>query len=349
MLINSNEYFEILNKIKKHIRDAQYRAVLGVNQEQIVLFWNIGKIIIANTKYGAKFIDNLARDIKTEFPNMKGYSVRNLKYMRKFAEFFPDDSKVQSLLALLSWTHNIRIMDAAKTAQQYEWYAKQTVENSWSVRVLEYHIETKGYERQALPEKKASNYQRLLPNPQSDLAIETLKSAYVFDFIEKRKGIIEREIENELVANIAKTLLELGTGFAFVGNQYHLEVSDIDYYIDLLFYNTKLRCYIVIELKNTAFKPEYAGKLNFYLSAVDDMLKHPHDNPSIGILLCKTRDKLTAEYALKDIHKPIGVSEYTLSDFVPAEFADTLPSAEDIERRVLTQFDIDDSEETNGP
>jgi predicted nuclease of restriction endonuclease-like (RecB) superfamily len=340
MLLNDREYFDILNNIKQKIRDAQYRAVLGVNQEQIILFWNIGKAIIDNTKYGAKFIDNLARDIQKDFPNLKGYSVRNLKYMRKFAEFFPDIQKVQSLLALLSWTHLLRIMDAAKTAEQYEWYARQTIANGWSVRMLEYHIETKGYERQAIPQRKASNYERLLPNPQSDLAIDTLKSMYVFDFIEKRKEIIEREIENELVANIAKTLLELGTGFAFIGEQYHLEISNKDYYIDLLFYHTKLRCYIVIELKNTEFKPEYAGKLNFYLSAIDDILKHPQDNPSIGIMLCKTRDKLTAEYALKDIHKPIGVSEYKLSDFVPAEFIDTLPSAEDIEKRIVDKLRI---------
>jgi RecB family endonuclease NucS len=163
--------------------------------------------------------------------------------------------------------------------------------------------------------------------------------------VEKRKGIIEREIENELVANIAKTIMELGTGFAFVGNQYRIEVSEKDYYIDLLFYNTKLRCFVVIELKNTEFKPEYAGKLNFYLSAVDDILKHETDNPSIGIMLCKTKDKLTAEYALKDINKPIGVSEYKLSDFVPAELADTLPSAEDIEKRVKAELEIDFSDD----
>ena len=344
MLINSNKYFEILNNIKKQIRSAQYRAVLGANKEQIMLFWNIGKMIIANTKYGSKFIDNLSKDIQSEFPNIKGFAVRNLKYMRKLATIFDNEQKVQSLIAQLSWTHNLRIMDAVKTTEQYEWYAKQTIENGWSVRVLEYNIETKGYERQALPQNKANNYQRLLPSPQSDLAIETLKNTYVFDFIEKRKDIIEREVERELVANIAKTLLELGTGFAFIGEQYHLEISNKDYYIDLLFYNTKLRCYIVIELKNTEFKPEYAGKLNFYLSAIDDILKHPQDNPTIGIMLCKTRDKLTAEYALKDINKPIGVSEYKLSDFVPAEFIDTLPSAEDIEKRVKIQFDINDLE-----
>jgi len=168
-----------------------------------------------------------------------------------------------------------------------------------------------------------------------------LKDPYIFDFVEQREGIIEREIERELVAKIAKTIMELGTGFAFVGNQYHLEISEKDYYVDLLFYNTKLHCYVVIELKNTEFKPEYAGKLNFLLSAIDDMLKHELDSPSIGMMLCKTKDRLTAEYALKDINKPIGVSEYKLSDYVPAELADTLPSAEDIEKRVRLKYDLD--------
>jgi predicted nuclease of restriction endonuclease-like (RecB) superfamily len=341
MLINNSEYFEIIKSIKEQIKTAQFKAVLGANKEQILLYWNIGKIIIANTKYGSKFVENLSRDIKAEFPHVKGYSVRNLKYMRKFAEIIKEESKVQTLSALLSWSHNVLLLDKVKEQEEITWYAKQTVENGWSLSVLEYHIETKVYQRQAIAEKTA-NFERLLPSPFSDLAEESLKNPYVFDFVEKRKGIIEREIEHELVANIAKTILELGTGFAFVGNQYHIEVSAKDYYIDLLFYNTKLRCFVVIELKNSEFKPEYAGQLNFYLSAVDDILRHETDNPSIGIMLCKTKDKLTAEYALKDINKPIGVSEYKLSDFVPEDLIDTLPSAEDIEKRVKLRFDIGD-------
>jgi len=340
MLLNNNEYFEVLETIKTQIKAAQHKAVLGANREMILLYWQIGKTIIANTKYGAKFVENLARDIKAEFPGAKGYSVRNLKYMRKFAAVIDDEEKVQTLSALLSWSHNTLLLDKAKTPEEIVWYAKQTIENGWSLSALEYQIETKLYQRQAIADK-TSNYERLLPAPLSTLAEETLKNPYVFDFVEKRKGIIEREIENELVANIAKTIMELGTGFAFVGNQYHLEISEKDYYIDLLFYNTKLRCYVVIELKNMEFKPEYAGKLNFYLSAIDDILKHETDNPSIGIMLCKTKDRLTAEYALKDINKPIGVSEYKLSDFVPAELVNTLPSAEDIEKRVKIKFDIE--------
>jgi predicted nuclease of restriction endonuclease-like (RecB) superfamily len=339
MLINNKEYFNILEEIKSKIHDAQYRAALGLNREQIVLYWKIGGVIIENTHYGAKFVDNLSLDIKAEFPTVKGYSVRNLKYMRKFAALITDESKVQTVSALLTWSHNRFLMDKTKALEEYLWYAEQTINNGWSLSALEYNVDTKVYARQAIAEK-ASNFDVRLADSQSKLALETLKSPYVFDFIERRENIIEREIENEIVGNIAKTLIELGTGFAFIGNQYQLTVSEKDYYLDLLFYNTKLRCYVVIELKNTAFKPEYAGKLNFYLSAVDDILKHEQDNSSIGILLCKERDKLTAEYALRDINKPIGVSEYKLSDFVPEEFADTLPTADDIERRIRQKYDI---------
>ena len=345
VLINNNEYFEIVENIKSQIHAAQYKAVLGANREQIILYWNIGKVIIENIKWGNKFIDNLARDIKLEFPKAKGYSVRNLKYMRKFAVLVDDFEIVQTLSAQFSWSHNTTLMDKTKDLAEYLWYSDKIIQEGLSISKLEYRIETKTYQRQATLEK-ASNYRERLPVPQNELVQETLKSPFVFDFIENREDIIEREIENELVANIAKTIMELGTGFTFAGNQYHIEVSDKDYYIDLLFYNTKLRCYVVIELKNTAFKPEYAGKLNFYLSAVDDMLKHETDNPSIGIMLCKTRDKLTAEYALKDINKPIGVSEYKLSDFVPAELADTLPSAEDIEKRIKAKYEIEGDETT---
>lgn len=341
MLINNNDYFAVLNDIKIRIKTAQYKAVLGANTEMMNLYWNIGRIIIANTKYGTNFLENLSKDILKEFPDIKGFSVSNLKYMRKFAEVYPDFQKSQQVVGFLPWRNNITLMTKVKDETVRQWYIEQNIKNGWNNTDLTHHIEMKLYERQAIADK-TTNYEKLLPSPFSDLAQETLKSPYVFDFVEKRKGIIEREIENELVANIAKTIMELGTGFAFVGNQYHIEVSEKDYYIDLLFYNTKLRCYIVIELKNTEFKPEYAGKLNFYLSAVDDILKHETDNPSIGIMLCKTKDKLTAEYALKDINKPIGVSEYKLSDFIPAELADTLPSAEDIEKRVRLEFDIED-------
>ena len=344
MLMNNNEYFEILENIKVRIKEAQYRAVLGANKEMIELYWYIGNDIIKNTKYGTKFLENLSRDIKSEFPDIKGFSITNLKYMRKFAETYPDFPKSQRGVDLLPWRNNITLMSKITNDIEREWYISQNIENGWNNTTLIHHIEMKLFERQAIA-VKTSNYKELLPSPFSELAEDTLKSPYIFDFIEKRKGIIEREVEYELVANIAKTILELGAGFAFIGNQYHLEVSNNDYYIDLLFYNLKLRCFVVIELKNADFKPEYAGKLNFYLSAVDDILKHETDNPSIGIMLCKTRDKLTAEYALKDINKPIGVSEYKLSDFVPEELVDTLPSAEDIEKRIKAKYDIEEGDE----
>jgi len=302
MLINNDHYFDVLESIKEKIKNAEYRAVLGMNREQIFLFWNIGRIIIENNKYGNSFIENLARDIKSEFPNVKGYSVRNLRYMRKFAAMFDDIENLQVPLADLTWYHLQTLMDKISDESIYLWYAAKTLENGWSRNILLYQIETKSFERQTL-QGKITNFERTLPSPQSELARNQLKNPYVFDFIEMRDDIIEREIENELVSNIAKTLIELGTGFAFLGNQYHLSAGDEDYYLDLLFYNTRLHCYAIIEIKAGKFKPEYVGKLNFYLSVVDDILRHENDNPSIGILLCKERNKLTAEYSLRDINK----------------------------------------------
>ncbi|MDR0920525.1 MAG: PDDEXK nuclease domain-containing protein [Oscillospiraceae bacterium] len=340
MLINDNSYFQILEGVKEQIHTAQYKAVLGANKELIILYWNIGNVIIANSQWGNKFVDNLARDIKLEFPNIKGFSVRNLKYMKKFAEIVLDFEIVQTLSAQLSWSHNVYHYNKTKTYSEYIWYVAGTIKNGWSLSSLEFYVEKKSYQRQ-MPDNQATNFELTLSEPQSKLAIETLKSPYIFDFVEKREGMIEREIEAEMVKNITKTIMELGTGFAFVGEQYRLTVSETDYYIDLLFYHLNLRCYVVIELKAGKFKPEYAGKLNFYLSAVDDMLKHETDNPSIGIMLCKERDRLTAEYALKDINKPIGVSEYKLSDYLPEELADTIPSAEDIEKRIKMKYQLE--------
>ena len=340
MLINSSDYFQILENVKLQIQKAQYKTVLGANRELILLYWNIGNVIIENSVWGNKFIDNLARDIKLEFSNAKGYSIRNLKYMRKFAEMFPEFEIVQVALAQLTWYHLQLLMDKVSDKEAYLWYADKSIENGWSRNFLMHQIGIKLYERQSIADK-TTNFGKTLPSLQSGLAQEALKNPYVFDFIEAREGIVEREIEQELVANIAKTIMELGTGFAFVGNQYHIEVGNKDYYIDLLFYNFKLSCFVVIEIKNAEFKPEHAGKLNFYLSAIDDILRRPHDNPTIGILLCAERDKLTAEYALKDINKPIGVSEYKLSDFIPKELADTLPSVEDIENRIKNKYKIE--------
>jgi len=343
MLMNNTEYFEIIEGIKIQIYAAQYKAVLGANAEMHKLYWSIGRVIIENTKYGARFIDNLSRDIRSEFPDSKGYSVRNLKYMRKFAEVYPDYQKVQHLVALLPWKNNITLMSKIKDDNERDWYIKKNLENGWNNVVLNHQIEMNLYQRQAVA-AKVSNFEKTLPSPQSELAKETMKDPYLFDFVEANEHKIEREIENELVNNISKFLLELGSGFAFIGNQYHMEIGGQDYYIDVLFYHIRLRCFVVIELKNTAFRPEFAGKLNFYLSAVDDILRHEADNPSIGLLLCKEKNNIIAEYALREINRPIGVSEYKLVEKLPAELENALPSVEDIETRIRTKYKIEGDE-----
>ncbi len=333
MLINNSEYFYILSEVKDKIKSAQYKAVLGANVEMIKLYWNIGNIIIDNSSWGNKFIDNLAKDIKLEFPDVTGYSVRNLKYMKKFAETFSDFEIVQTLYAQLTWSHNKTLLDKLNDKCQIEWYAKMTIENGWSINVLEHQIAVSLYQRQVINDK-IQNFGKLLPARQSELAAQTIKDPYIFDFIEYKKDLIESELEKELIKNITKFLLELGAGFAFVGNQYHLEIGGEDFYIDLLFYNLKLKCYFIIELKTGKFLPEYAGKMNFYLSAVDDLLKSDTDNPSIGLILCRNENKMIAEYALKDMTKPIGVSEYKFIQELPVEFENLLPSVEDIENRI---------------
>ena len=333
MLTNSNEYLATVEQVKREIKAAQYRAVVHVNTELIMLYHSIGCVINAHKSWGNKFIENLARDIKLEFPQTTGYSVRNLKYMAKFARLFPDAEFVQASLAQINWYHNIALMDKVKDTDAYLWYAVQTAKNGWSRNVLVHQIESGLYQRQALAEK-ISNFENRLPSPQSELAVQTMKDPYIFDFIPFKEDMVERDIERALVQDVTKLLLELGTGFAFLGNQYHLNVGGDDFYIDLLFYNLNLRCYVVIELKTGEFKPEYAGQLNFYLSAVDGILKKEADNPSIGLLLCKSKNDLVAEYSLKDMSKPIGVSEYKVTSTLPEELEQQLPSVEDLQKRI---------------
>ena len=295
----------------------------------------IGCVINEHKAWGNKFIDNLASDIHLAFPNSKGYSVRNLKYMAKFALAYPNREFVQTVSAQIPWSHNTAILDKVKDQEQRIWYIKKAAENGWSHSVLIHQIESGLYQRQAIAEK-VSNYSNRLPVPQSELAVQTMKDPYIFDFIPFREDMVERDIERALVQDVTKLLLELGTGFAFLGNQYHLNVGGDDFYIDLLFYNLNLRCYVVIELKTGEFKPEYAGQLNFYLSAVDGILKKEQDNPSIGLLLCKSKNNLVAEYSLKDMNKPIGISEYRVTSNLPAELENQLPSIEDIQKRINT-------------
>ena len=333
MLINSGEYFETIEQIKQEIRAAQYKAALQVNRELILLYHSIGTVINEHKTWGNKFVDSLAKDIKLSFPNATGFSVRNLKYMAKFARAYPDLEFVQMVSAQIPWSHNIAILEKVKEPKQRAWYIQKTIENGWSHNVLIHQIESGLYQRQVTTDK-ISNFEQRLSAPQSELAVQTMKDPYIFDFIPFREDMVERNIERALVQDVTKLLLELGTGFAFLGNQYHLNVGGDDFYIDLLFYNLNLRCYVVIELKTGEFKPEYAGQLNFYLSAVDGLMKQPQDNPTIGLLLCKSKNNLVAEYSLKDMSKPIGVSEYRITSHLPAELEKQLPSVEDIQKRI---------------
>lgn len=331
--MNTTEYLSIIENIKHEINAAQYRAAVHVNADMLLLYYDIGCVINEHKTWGSKFIDNLAADIRLAFPKSKGYSVRNLKYMAKFAETYAEREFVQQVVAQIPWGHNIVILDKVNNLEERKWYIKNSAQNGWSRNVLVHQIESSLYQRQVLAEK-VSNFENRLPSPQSELAAQTMKDPYVFDFITFKEDMLERDVEQALVRDVTRLLLELGTGFAFLGNQYHLNVGGDDFYIDLLFYNINLRCYVVIELKTGDFKPEYAGKLNFYLSAVDGILKKEQDNPSIGLLLCKSKNNVVAEYSLKDISKPIGVSEYKITSSLPDSLEKQLPSIEDIQKRI---------------
>ena len=334
MLENNDKYFEVLNDIKKTLMTTRNRIVENVNKDLVLMYYSIGLKLIENNKWGSSFIDMLAKDLKREFPTLKGMSARNLRYMQKFATEFDNDEFLQHDVAKLPWSSLTIIMDRVKDKEQRKWYIIESIENGWARSVIIHQIASKLYERQALLENKTTNFDNTLPSPNNEQVKELLKDPYIFDFITADKDSKELDIERELTANITKLLLELGNGFAFVGKQYHLEIEKEDYYIDLLFYNLKVRSYVVIELKTTEFKPEYAGKLNFYLSAVDKYIKDENDNPTFGILLCKDKKKVTAQLALKDINKPIGVSEYKILSEIPEFLENTLPSIKDIEKRL---------------
>jgi predicted nuclease of restriction endonuclease-like (RecB) superfamily len=334
--IISKEYSKLLNDLKKKVASSQTKAVLAVNKELVLLYWNIGKKILENQNnagWGAKIIDLLSIDLSKSFPEIKGFSVRNLKYMRSFAEAYSETSIVQQLVAQIPWGHIVRLLDLVKAEEERLWYIEETIKNGWSRKVLIHQIEQKLYKRQ-IKNEKTHNFKATLTPTLSDLAHQTLKDPYIFDFLSVGKEAQERDIENELTTHITKFLLELGAGFSYVGRQVHLEVGKQDYYIDLLFYHLKLRCFIVIELKMGQFKPEHAGKINFYLSAVDDLKRHPDDNPSIGIILCQSKEKVIVEYALRNLNRPIGVSQYKLVETLPENLKANLPSIEEIEKEL---------------
>lgn len=327
-------YGDWLADLKGRIHNAQQRATLAVNRELVLLYWQIGKDILtrqAQQGWGAKVIERLAHDLRAAFPNMKGFSPRNLKYMRAFAEAWPEAEFVQQAVAQLPWGHNLVLLDRLNTAIERRWYAAKAIEHNWSRNVLNIHIETRLLERSGTA---VTNFDVNLPKPQSDLARESLKDPYRFDFLGLSDEAQEREIEHALVKHVTEFLLELGAGFAFVGRQVLLDVGGDEFFIDLLFYHLKLRCYVVIELKTGKFKPEHLGQLSFYLTAMDAQFKHPQDGPTIGLLLCKSKNKVVAEYALRDNARPIGVAEYQLVESLPAELQTSLPSIEQIEREL---------------
>lgn len=321
-------YVSVFENIKKQIRMAQYKALLNANREMIYLYWSIGKIIDANSKWGNKFVDNLSKDIKREFPSSKGFSTRNLKSMVRFYREYQDVEFVQTVAAQIPWSHNLEIL-RVKSKEERLWYIEKTIENGWSKNILAHQIDTKLYMRQ-VENKKISNFQNRLEESQNELMLETMKDPYVFDFLDLQENIKEKDLETALMNNITKVLLELGKGFAFIGNQYHLEIAGEEFFIDLLFYNIKLKCYVVIELKIGEFKPEYAGQLSFYLTAVDEKLKIESDKPTIGLLLCSHKNNIIAEYTLRDMEKPMGVSEYSVNDYLPQDLKDDLPSLEEL-------------------
>ncbi|RUR39535.1 PDDEXK nuclease domain-containing protein [Vreelandella populi] len=327
-------YTDWLAELKGRIHSAQQRATQAVNHELVLLYWQIGQDILqrqAEQGWGAKVIDRLAHDLRTAFPDMKGFSPRNLKYMRSFAEAWPDEKFVQGVLAQLPWYHQLALLDKLADTESRRWYASQAIEHNWSRNVLVMQIETRLLERQGAA---VTNFEVRLPKPQSDLARESLKDPYRFDFLGLSAKAQEREVERALVRHVTEFLLELGAGFAFVGRQVVLDVGGEEFFIDLLFYHLKLRCYVVIELKTGKFKPEHLGQLGFYLTAVDRQLKGEQDNPSIGLLLCKSKNKVVAEYALSDKSQPMGIAEYKLLESLPAELQTDLPSIEQIEQEL---------------
>ncbi|MDP8212238.1 MAG: PDDEXK nuclease domain-containing protein [Candidatus Zapsychrus exili] len=326
-------YSQFLLNIKKQVRLAQVKAALAVNKELIFLYWNLGKRICEKQKeegWGAKIIDRLAKDLRQEFPEMKGFSIRNLKYMRAFAVAYKDLAFVQQLAAQIPWFHNCTILDKVKGPLERRFYMQKIISNGWSRSVLVHQIESNLYKRQG---KALTNFSKTLPKLQSDLAQQIVKDPYALDFLGILEKVSERELENALLVKLKDFLIELGVGFSFVGSQYHLEVGKQDYYLDLLFYHTHLHCYVVIDLKISDFIPEHAGKMNFYLSAVDDLIALKEDKPSIGIILCKTKNKVVVEYALRDVKRPLGVASYKLKPLSKL-LKKQLPSSKDFKKEL---------------
>jgi predicted nuclease of restriction endonuclease-like (RecB) superfamily len=374
----NTEYIKWISDLKSKVYSAQIKASVVLNKELIMFYWELGELItikLEQSDWGDKVLENVSKDLRNEFPEMKGFSVTNLKYIKFFYKYFsvqnleqiksinlfshqlgdsnqfndnedviishqPGDQKkinqldlfIKSYVAQIPWRHIVEILTKVKDFNEVLFYIQKTKENNWSRDVLSLQLKTDLFKRNG---SSITNFSNTLPEPFSDLAKQTLKDPYVFDFLQLAEGYKERDIENQLVNHIKKFLLELGKGFAFVGQQYNIQIANNDYFIDLLFYHIKLKCYIVIELKNTAFMPEYAGKLNFYLSAVDSILKEKDDKPTIGILLCREKNNIEAEFSLRDINKPMGISEFELTDILPENLKSSLPTIEELEQNLF--------------
>ena len=333
---DDDRYSALLNDLKQRIRTAQVRAALAVNREMVLLYWQIGREILQRQQaegWGGKVIQRLAQDLKREFPDVKGFSRSNLMYMRAFAEAWPDDAIVQQAAGQIPWFHNCTLLDKVKDPEARRWYIQQTIENGWSRNVLVMQIESGLYDRQG---GAVTNFARALPTPQSDLAQQLIKDPYNFDFLTIRKDARESELENALTYQIRNFLLELGMGFSFLGSQYPIEVSGKEYRLDLLFYHVHLHCYVVIDLKMGEFEPQHSGQMSFYVAAVDNLLRTDRDDPTIGIILCKSKDRTTVEYALQGSQQPIGVSSYKLRDNLPESLKQQLPTSEQLEMGLET-------------
>ncbi|MCD6207193.1 MAG: DUF1016 family protein [Methanosarcinales archaeon] len=331
------EYTAVLGELKKRIQSERLRVTLAANSAMVLMYWDIGKVILDRQEHqgwGAKVIDRLSHDLKTAFPDMKGFSPRNLKYMRTFAEAWPEREIVQRTVAQIPWRSNLALLDKLEDYQTRLWYAHNTIENGWSREILAMQIETNLHKRQG---KAINNFDLSLPPAESDMAAQVFKDPYLFDFLGTADPRKEREVEQGLMDHIQRFLLELGAGFAFVGRQVLLEVGDSDFYLDLLFYHLTLRCYVVVELKAVPFDPGFVGQLNLYLSAVDDLMRHPDDLPTIGLLLCRSKDQLVAEYALRGFNSPMGVAQWEtrLTETLPDDLKGSLPTIEEIEAELM--------------
>jgi len=333
-IIKTDEYRNLIADLKTRVQAAQIKAAVTVNTQLIALYWDIGKQIAERQQasgWGDTVIEQIAKDLSREFQSMKGFSRANLYRMTRFYAFYSSQEEfVAQLVRQIPWGHNILIFQQIKNHSKALWYIRKTIENGWSRNVLAHQIDSRLYERQA-EKPRIDNFTERLPAPQSDLARETLKDPYVFDFLSVGDEAHERALETALVERITRFMLELGKGFAFVGRQFHLEVGGEDFYIDLLFYHLRLHCYVAIELKTGPFKPEYTGKLNFYLTALDEQVKMKEDGPSIGLILCRDRNNVIAEYALRDVNKPIGISRYALAATLPEELRASFPTVEEVE------------------